>query len=462
MTKQQKYYKKHRAEILAKKRAKHVSNTEVRDANLEENLSKLVQVLYYTAQHDGGKYLLARDLVAEYGNQLVDLVQKEKWFEPLVTNRKALSKAVAGSEASVSNWLNILEERNLVKYVGKYTISGHKYPSNVYMVNRKGIDEAFKDAMFDYDILGKKYYDLLPKKEKEGDVEKRAAIIRNNECAKEDFWQIVKQEVDYRNGKIPEKFWTKFLNQDDNGDFRDGRCYNIICRTRNPEKHPESTDRAEALTEFFGTDEFEEFDVNGNIVRINYYLINNKPFPKDKDVYYELYKLMVDKPMTQSEFRSTRAREIIKSEYMPIYMDLRSVYMKQKNVDKLKDLNKVKQSTLETDLKELFNMTYNEFLNSLKKAICKFLSIEQPDGDVRVLLQAMYFKYEVCISNKMNIICYNKGLKSINVYDGFYFIKGKMNKDLFYDIFHQAIEETIELQEQCGIDVISKYGKKLK
>ena len=151
---------------------------------------------------------------------------------------------------------------------------------------------------------------------------------------------------------ISKNLKKKFLNLDDNGDYRDGRCYNIVCNTRNPEKHPESTDRAEVLTEFFGTDQFEEFDVNSNIARINYYLINHKPFPIDKDVYYELYKLMVDKPMTQSEFRSTRAREIIKSEYMPIYMNLRSVYMKIKNVNKLKDLNKVKQSTLETDLKE--------------------------------------------------------------------------------------------------------------
>jgi methionine synthase II (cobalamin-independent) len=134
--------------------------------------------------------------------------------------------------------------------------------------------------------------------------------------------------------------------------------------------------------------------------------------------------------------------------------------MKVKNVDKLKDLNRIKQKTLEENLSTLFNMTYNEFLTSLKKAICKFLSIEQPDGDVRVLLQAMYFKYEVCITNKMNLIFYKKGLKSINVYDGFYFIKGKMNKDLFYEVFHQAIEETIALQKQCGIDIISKYGKK--
>lgn len=466
------YYEEHKPEILAKRKARYqankeqikknyVSNTEVRDAKLEENLSKLVQVLYYTSQNDGGKHLLAKDLVAEYSNELVDLVEKKRWFEPIVTNRKALSKAVDCSEPSVSNWLKILEERNLVKYVGKYTISGCTYPSNVYMINRNGIDEAFKDAMFDYDILGKKYYELLPKKEKEGDVEKRAAIIRNNECAKENFWKIVKQEVDYHNSMIPEKFWTKFLNQDDNGDFRDGRCYNIVCGTRNPEKHPESTDRAEVLTEFFGTDQFEEFDVNSNIARINYYLINNKPFPKDKDVYYELYKLMVDKPMSQIKFRSTRAREIIKSEYMSIYMDLRSVYMKVKNVDKLKDLNRVKQRTLEENLSTLFSMTYNEFLTSLKKAICKFLSIEKDDGEkLRVLLQAMYFKYEVCITNKMNLIFHKKGLKSINVYDGFYFIKGKMNKDLFYEVFHQAIEETIALQKQCGIDIISKYGKK--
>jgi hypothetical protein len=32
--------------------------------------------------------------------------------------------------------------------------------------------------------------------------------------------------------------------------------------------------------------------------------------------------------------------------------------------------------------------------------------------------------------------------------------------DLFYEVFHQAIEETIALQKQCGIDIISKYGKK--
>ena len=231
MTKQQRYYEKHKAEINAKRK-----NTSVRDSKLEENLSRLVQVLYYTAQRDGGKYLLARDLLAEYGNDLVDLVQKEKWFEPLVTNRKALSKAVDCSDFSISNWLKILEERNLVKYVGKFTISGHKYSSNVYMVNRKGIDEEFTDAMFDYDIIGKKYYELLPKKEKDTEcgkeVETDEAILRNNKCAKEEFWQIVKQEVDYRNSKIPKKFETKFLNLDDNGDYRDGRCYNIVCNTK--------------------------------------------------------------------------------------------------------------------------------------------------------------------------------------------------------------------------------------
>lgn len=440
-TKEQKreYYKEHKEEINAKRKAKYKSNTEVRDANTRMNMANLAACLHYicTKSDLAGKLISASDLRSKYGNKYIDLANNG-WSEPLVINEVSLGKSYGVTKYAVTNHLDLLENSGYIEFIDWYLIKNAKYKSKVYVCNLKKMDEDFNNEFFDiYEQIGINFFKNITIEENEVE-ETKESIKRNNKCMQYKFWHHVKEEVEEWNSYIPYKFRTKFLNKNEDGDYIDGRCYNIICSSKNPEKHPEDKERMELLKEIYGDTNYIELDVNSNILRINYNLIHNESFPIDKDVYYELLKNMGIE-MSEQKFKDSGAREIIKLQFMPIYMKPQSVYIKQKRVDELTDLNLVQKNTLYEDVKTIFGIEYKEFIGRLKEAIYRFLSIDEFDKQYRVQLGSMYFKFETAVATKMNLKFRKLGIESINVYDGFYFKENTITKDLFYKVFHEAI-----------------------
>ena len=51
------------------------------------------------------------------------------------------------------------------------------------------------------------------------------------------------------------------------------------------------------------------------------------------------------------------------------------------------------------------------------------------------------------------------GIKTTNVYDGWYFIEGTCDKELLYKVYHKAIYLTKALLKEYNHDLVKLYGK---
>ena len=433
----------------------YISDTSKRDSKTRNTFGKLLVTLAYTSKLDSGKHFKVE---MTNDNDLNDLLF-EGWSDALVVNQDALVNTIGITRKYISKYLQKAIDEDYLRLIGKYRIEKSKFDSNVYMVNVSKISNDFFDIWFEeYQYLGNLYYHNLEIKDS-----KKDKVKLNNNCMKQALWQEVKNLIDNANLSIPEKFRIKFLTKDENGDYHDSRYYSSqLCKSLNPEKHPES-DRYDLLKERFGIDEeFEEIDINSMMLRSSYNLINEEYLGIDEDIYYKLYLLIVDdlvqNKLSIETFKYSKARDYIKTTIMSIYMDPRSVYCKIN--DKCdSELNVVKDSFVKEEIETLFNISYEEFLVRLKEALYKFLSVYDFNGDLRIFLGQMFFKYEACIYYYMNSIFSDMGIISANVYDGFYFVKGTCTKELFYEVYHKAIDLTKELLKKHNHSLVDIYGK---
>lgn len=444
----------------------YVSNTSKRDAKTRKALGIILLDLAYCANQDSAKlvsiYESLRTEISGYSKDYLDGLIFDGWSDILVTNVELIAKAVEMPRTTVMNYINKATEQQYLLALGKFKINDSKYPSNAYMVNVEKIHNDFSDMWEEhYKEIGNRHYSLISKNNKK-------SIELNNECMKQLIWKNLKEMIDKFNMTLPECFKVHFFEKNDE-DYEYGRYYNNICNTKNPEKHINDTSRFDKLREFFGTDDdnFEEYDVNAMMLRTSYDLINNEPLSKSKDVYYELYLKMVISPISQSEFKKSPLREHIKKNVMSIYMKPQSVYLKKNNkVDEsMLELNAMQNEYNEYEveqLEELAGMNYFEFLERLKEAMYQFLSIYEFEGDLRVFFGKMFFKYEAIVYYMMRKAFREIGIETINVYDGFYFLHGVCNEELFYDIYHKAINMTKEFLKEYNHDLVKTYGKKIE
>lgn len=428
----------------------YVSDTSVRDAKINEVLGKLLTTLSYTAKLDAGRHFEIKMM----NDTELNVLLYDGWSEALVVNLENLAATIDTSKMTVSRYMTKAQEKGYLVEIGTLRLDGAKFNSNVYMVNVPEIEKDFNDIWKNnYQDLGNKYYHNI-------EVREKSKIALNNKCMTQPIWQDLKTMIDEANNDIPDKFKIKFMDLDENGEYINSRYYSILCNSLNPERHSES-DRYELLRERFNTDaNFVEIDVNSMMLRTSYNLIHEDLLPIDTDVYYELYKKMTANPMSIEVFRN-EARQYIKSNVMPIYMDPRSVYCKL-NSNNTVELNKVKNDYEEQTLQRIFNMSKEEFLNRLKEAMYQFLSVYDFDGDKRVFFGSMFFKYEAIVYYYMNNEFKNMGIASANVYDGFYFIEGTCDKELFYKVYDLAIQKTKEFLAKYNHDLVAIYGKEFR
>lgn len=424
----------------------YVSNTTTRDTKNHEILGKLLLNLVGCSKHDAGKHVKAEALDIEWDSF--------SWSNVLVTNQEALANNLDMSRSSISRWLAKAEALGYVTFCGTYLCDNATRQSNTYIINLDKVKEDFDDLNINENILANQYYDKLHvSKETNKD-----SIAINNACMKQKVWQDLKAMIEEDNQLVSDEFRIKFLNMNNNGDYVDSRYFSKLCSTYNPERHPES-DRYELVNRMFGTNtKIIEIDVNAMMYRTNYNLINDTYLVKDTDVYYEIYKLMTAEPMTQPAFKKY-GRDLIKKELMSIYMCPKSVYCKTHG-KALPDLNKKMDDYNRDQVLTVFGMDYDEFLNRLKEALYKFLSVYDFEGDKRVFFGRMYLKYESLVYCLMHREFRSRGIKSANVYDGFYFIEGTCNEDMFYEVYNLAIDKAKQFLADHNHDLVKIYGKK--
>lgn len=435
------------------------ANKEQRKANYEATksptkkqitMNKLIILLYLLAEKDAGKIFKIECLHRSL---------ESGWSDILVTNQPYLAKFLNVSRQSISKYMVDLEHMNYVKYIDKGRLSTSKYDSNCYIVNLTKIYDDFSSMMFDIDLdkLRSDYYNGL--------VEDKSVIEYNNKCMKKypKFFKDLCENIDILNTQYPEPYKVKFMIQNNDGNYKYGRYYSELCNTLNPEKHNSST-RLDIVKHIFGVDKDTKiisFDVSGMRLRSEYYILNDKPFPIDKDVYFEISKFILPQNMTEKEFRSSGARDIVKTESMSIEMKLNSIYYKQQmyKLDNLTNLNKHMNDYNIEKIESLFKMSYPEFLDRLKYGIYDFLKVYDFDKDKRVILGRLYFKFEASIYYHMNHICYNRNIKTVNTYDEFYFIDGIMTEEIFYNIYHEAIDNFKNDLKKYNINLVKEYGR---
>lgn len=250
--------------------------------------------------------------------------------------------------------------------------------------------------------------------------------------------------LDVLNFGIPTFYRTKYLCEGRK------RGVNPLCHTPNPDKDhkrelPEGAleVRHTLLTDFFGgIENHAEFDTNGSIYRETYSLTHGYPLSHDVDVYHEFW--------TTAGFQKEFTKEIrdhLKNLCMPIYMsngrknkyNARLVYQNPEIVhseDRLKceALNFIAEHLgLE---KNYPNGLY--IIETLMRGMKEFLGTE-------TFFEEDIFIYETDLHILIWEECNNRGIKTINVYDGFYFVEGTMTQELYDEIYDICTERLLKI-----------------
>ena len=425
----------------------YVSDTTTRDKKTKETLGKILTIVMYFANEAGKEFKLEM-----FRSKEVSELREQGWTEPFAIDQNTVAEITCISRPTVSRWLTKLENMHYIMYIGQYTFEGSTHPSKMYLVDEWTIATDFGEELDKNKSLCDAFVTKVTK-------DKSSSIKLNNKCMQKSLWQKVSQMIAEANEGRHEYAKVKFLVQNEHGDYEGGRYYSQLCSTKNPEKH-EDSDRHAKVNEIFGTtdEKIVEIDINSMTYRTQYNLVHDKYLDIDEDVYYWLYTKMTYNPMSISTFKSCGARELIKKESMPINMEPRSVYCKTHMSD-TKDLNQVKDDYYKEEIESTFNMGYAEFLNRLKEAQYQLLSVYDFDGDLRVFLGKMFFKYEAIVYYYMHEEFKALGIKTANVYDGWYFIEGTCTKELLYKVYHKAIDLTKALLKEYNHDLVKLYGK---
>ena len=249
------------------------------------------------------------------------------------------------------------------------------------------------------------------------------------------------------NEDLPWFYRTRFLVEEVK------RGVNPICHTPNPNKeHKHELPlgalelRHKLLTDFFdGIEIHIEFDTNGSIYRITFALTHGYPLSHDVDVYEEMWNASgFGKPLTKE------IRDHLKNLCMPIYMsngvgkeyNANLVYQ---NPEKVKSKDKLKCAALNAIADYLgLKKTYINGLDIIKKlmqGMKDFLGLDEFFGK-------QIFIYETDLHILIWDECKRRGIKTINVYDGFYFADGTMTQETYDEIYDICTEKLLKILQE--------------
>lgn len=230
------------------------------------------------------------------------------------------------------------------------------------------------------------------------------------------------------NAERPERLKSKYLAE---GKLRES---SFLCSTLNPEKdHVAKIDIADlayrytVLRNFFGTEDFIECDTNASIYRLSYNLNHKKLLGHDVDVYSEFWKLAGFKgELTASN------RDALKLLCMPIFMSNAAkngynallVNKDDMSLSRSEYVRKCAIQNISTDL----NLTPREFLDKLAAAMYEFIGTDH-------FLESEIFIHESNLHLLILNYCLENNIRAVNVYDGFYFVKGTMTIERYNKLY---------------------------
>ena len=210
------------------------------------------------------------------------------------------------------------------------------------------------------------------------------------------------------------------------------RLINVLCSTRNP-VHSNDSNRMMLLKKFFDTEKnIVEFDTNASIYRLSYALGNG--YCADPDV--DIYKLIFDECHFNIGW-TDNFRHNFKSMLMPIYMRESSLKFRSIAFNKRKSWKWFLNEKVEAEqkfyegLEQALNMPIYDILDNIRLSMHKIFNLDK-------FYKADIFIYESNLHILMLKIFKDLGIKTINVYDGFYFVDGSVDKNLYNQVYEQA------------------------
>lgn len=370
----------------------------------------------------------------------------------IALNQLAIATYLGLKKLAITRQFKKIKDMGFIKVTGKYRFNTHsnsKWYSNLYSINQDAINEY---------LINKTGYDVLTNIENEAheffdfltliQVMQEKRILEDlTEEEKEIYIAKVKKKRDkeldkLNNLKNENKNYLELLNKVNNNiipmsylNENKKRLTSPLCVTKNPENPGHELDkvRMNMLHKFFNTDKnIVEFDTNASIYRLSYALGNNTLANHIDDMYELVYR--------ECKFKHSWSKHMrinFKKLLMPIYMLERSIGYKCIEFEKHSKWKYFISKEVEKDYK-----FYKYFVDNLNLDL-KTILITVRDAMHKVFNLKKFYQADIFIhESNLHIIMLNMfnemGIKTINVYDGFYFIEGTMTQQLYDDIYDKS------------------------
>ena len=379
-----------------------------------------------------------------------------KHSNDIVMNQKSFAEFLDISNRTIVRHFNLAKELGFIEVTSKHYIYNGKQKSkwlaNVYDVDLPKLNKYIYDKT-GYDMLNNiekeipLYYKFMKyckhvKKEK-----LLASMTPQEQIEYEEKEAKKEQKRSNQLTKLKEqnKYFIDLLKEVNNDiipnyylEDNKKRLVNVLCSTKNPE-NSDDMNRLNILTKFFGTSDIVEFDTNASIYRLSYALGHGEC----ADPNIDMYKLIFDKCNFKLPWNKT-IRVNFKHLLMPIYM--------RESTIKYKSLVYEKRKNREwfTDKKEEEIYVFYQYLERKLKMPIYDIFIIVKDAMHEVFGLKKFYKADIFIyESNLHILMLKKfkdlGIKTINVYDGFYFINGTMNQELYNKIYNDSVTELLNL-----------------
>ena len=392
-------------------------------------------------------------------------------------NQKAIGDFLGISLRTTARDFEAMKDNGFVTVIGKERIrrkekGGQTWDSNLYKVDKERINQylieiGYGDVIGNMEEESKLYYDFLTYVHTAFVLNKTADNKNAENGLTEEEVIAIKKEIEKkvkRKQQRDKKKMDKLRNENEKYlnelselnetssipmyylDENRKRLTNPICVTKNPQKHPNDPDsgkREEMLRDFLGTNKnIVEFDTNASIYRLSYALGNGEIARSDVDMYEVVYNACGFNAEWTKELRN-----MFKPLLMTLYMGESSIKHNCRNFDIQRHWKSFYSQQVETRFMlykyfvDLFELPLYEILTTVCNAMHEVFNLEK-------FFKGKIFIHESNLHIIMLRIFKENGIKTINVYDGFYFIEGEMNQEFFDEVY---IFATIELLEDYNI-----------
>ena len=398
----------------------------------------------------------------------------------IALNQDAIAKYLKMSRRHLIRHFNVMKENGFITIVDKIHFKGDKKfraSKNIWYANLYSVDD---EAIRNYLIYttgedieehikeeSLRYFDFITHVKAEYQAKLKGKDLTDEEVStiKDSVKKSMEDKEKREQAKIDKMKIenAKYLNMLDkiNKDSsikmnylaeNKKRLTNEICTTMNPDKHSIETwgrnERERLLKKYFDTDkEVVEFDTNASIYRLSYSLGHNCTTPHEEGT--DIYELIYNECGFDIKW-SDKLRNEFKKLLMPIYMREWVISYRCSEFNR-----QSKWKTFYSKTVEKGYLFYKQFVDLFKRDLKDILTTIRAAMH-KVFNLAKFYMADIFIhESNLHILMIKKfkdmEIKTINVYDGFYFIKGTMTRELYDKIYDECVLELLEDYKARGV-----------